>query len=301
MSIDITYFAFHPKRADVRWSELENLDLERIADTHQTKREIKESLNNLEKKMRSAETAEAYLKEQGIESPSDITLFNTRAALERGEIAWSPSISEADIIKKQTLEKQLAELPIIPLYLDDTNLLFGLWPRKTTLSWMSQEPKSTEECLDDLIGLDLAFGSVSTYLSDPNNEERFLTALFYLFMPEAAAEERVDMEHLLSEKIVPLFEKMSKQKIYQALDEASEELLQTIEITSDDLEWFPDALIDFAFEIRPIAKDIKDTGSRLVIAGGGTELEDTELNERAEKRLQSLFSRFPWMEKRLNR
>lgn len=295
MSIDRTFFAFNEQRADAKWTELGTLDLKTLAAADQKKNELEDALRKITDEQRTAQTAEAYLHTQGIDTPSDALIFNTESAIESGEINWPPAISEEQNRSKKEIEQRISELPTVPPEIDGTNFLYALWPDEIELSWLKHERTTRTQFLYNLIELDLAFGSTSV---SPENEDRgysFMRCLLTIFLPEISLDEGRDSEQLFGENIVPLFERISKEKIYEALRDPDMDFLFSIEIDSGDLSWFPDALIDFALELRPLAKEVKNNGGRLIVATCGSHVEDPYLLERAKRNFEFLVNKFPWI------
>ncbi len=299
MSIDITFFAFNESRADSKWTQLRNFDLKNIAATHQTKSQLEDQLLKIKNDEYAAQTAEAYLNQQGIDAPDDTLIFNTESAIERGEIEWPPAVSEEQNRPKKEIERRLSELLPIPSEIDGTNFLYALWPDEVELSWLKHEHTNRSHFLYDLVELDLNFGSVSASPPDANYVYSFMKSLLVIFCPELTIDEVKNIEHLFEVKIVQFFERISKAKIFESFQNPDPAFLRSIEIDNRDLSWFPSALVDFAFEIKPIAKDLKNTGGRLIVGGNGSELEDAELARRADKHFDSLLARFPWINDQL--
>lgn len=299
MSIDITFFAFNKHRADVLWQRLGTLDLKTLAAAHQEKDELEYRLQRLTGNQSSAQTAVAYLRQQGIEVLNELLIFNTETAMERGEITWLPVEAEEQMRERRYIEDRLAELPAIPPEISGSDFLYALWPDEVELSWGRSERHSRSQLLDELRVLDLRFGSISVSPSEPEYVYSLMKALLFVAVPQVSLEDRAAPELLFAQNIVPMFEAISKAKIFEALKDPPQHVVEALEIVPRDLSWFPEAVIQFAYELRPLAKELKEQGGRLIVEVGGFELEDKELEERAALHFQFLLSRFPWIGERL--
>lgn len=136
---------------------------------------------------------------------------------------------------------------------------------------------------------DIGFGTVMEEdgLDDEDADIRILDFLLSVFLPDVGVP---NPGAIPTQIFVRLFESLSKERLHDALQ--GKDLGPTAEIRLHDLYGISeDYIVEFLLILRPLAKKLKQGGTRLIAVYGG-DIQDEEILNRAEEHYRK-FVRLP--------
>ena len=337
MSMDVHFYAFSESRSDQEWEKFwRRTDVRQTLGDLKARQARIGRLQELNEKEQGLRSAATYLERHGVSPPKadeqedipidedvkyQLLLQNTEAALDRGEIDWQPeALTPEEAREQKEIDSSLtyperARYFGIELKKDgavsevarreiETEEVPGTEPiLELHIDWyLSPESSGTrfgrEELLNDLMKMDLRFSSEWAYISAGGAFSSYLHALFVIFVPEASDSELSSIDYTgvpPQDKLILLFQRITRDKIAQALSDPEERHNKAINMDSEDIS----ELIEFAKDIRPVVKDLKENGSRLIVTTDYDAKHDPVLVARAEKHLNQLLEKYPDLKTRL--
>ncbi len=155
--------------------------------------------------------------------------------------------------------------------------------------------------LNYLAEADLEIGSEvpAVTLREPRWSPDLLDFLFRTFVPDQFSKFSKEFwESLPTQLYIELFQRLSREKLQEALLNISEKQLVEYNVSMWDKSHFANAVVEFAYQIRPIVVACKQSEGKIVM-DFNSEVSDRELLKRASRHLDALVKAYPDLKERL--
>jgi len=303
MSIDARYCAFNEARADEKWNRwLVDDGLMAMAREASARHRLYNEKSGLEGEYRKATTIREKYRIKNGRYPSDEELYR----LDTGNPADWNEVNDVQLPSEiKELDERIAELSRRISDLRDISADFG---ETSFLESLGKENGKIDrvEFLYELVSQDLAFGSESVWLDEPKREGDCWHVMLALFAPRAVSIQGQPIHEcdisLLNEKdVISCFENIDVNKFWPFLKSLDSSQQSELDIGDDDsLNYYIETLVDFARQIRPIAVDLKQNNSRLIVEHCGDREDDPVLNGRAERHMDYLRKKHPGLNEKIS-